>query len=158
MLDFSIYLLYRAGSALVSALPLRLLFSLGETLGLIAWMLLGRYRRLAQRNLAIAFREEKSAADLRSLTRRHFQRLGANLLCSVKLGTMPLEEVAECVSLENADLVHHELRAGRPVVPAYLKKVVPRPWSGQRAPAMVRWSTTQHYDSAEGRSSVWPRT
>ncbi len=116
MLDFSIYLLYRAGSALVSALPLRLLFSLGETLGLIAWMLLGSYRRLAQRNLAIAFREEKSAAELRRLTRRHFQRLGANLLCSVKLGTMPLDEVAKCVSLENADLVHNELRAGRPLV------------------------------------------
>ncbi len=48
MLDFSIYLFYRAGSALISALPLRLLFSLGETLGLIAWMLLGSYRRLAQ--------------------------------------------------------------------------------------------------------------
>ena len=116
MLDFSIYLLYRAGSALVSALPLRLLFSLGETLGLIAWMLLGHYRRLAQRNLAIAFREEKSPAELRGLARRHFQRLGANLLCSVKLGTMPLDEIAQCVALENADLVHNELRAGRPLV------------------------------------------
>ncbi len=116
MLDFSIYLLYRAASALVSALPLRLLFSLGETLGLLAWLVLGRYRRLAQHNLAIAFREEKSPAELRRLTRRHFQRLGANLLCSVKFGTMPLAEISQCVSLENAEPVHRELRAGRPLV------------------------------------------
>ncbi len=61
-------------------------------------MLLPHYRRLAQRNLEIAFREEKSAAELRRIIRRHFQRLGANLLCSVKMGSMPLEEVAKCVS------------------------------------------------------------
>jgi heptosyltransferase-2 len=113
MLDFSTYLLYRAGSAILSALPLRLVFSIGETLGLLAWLLLRRYRHLAQHNLRIAFGDEKSAAELRRLTRRHFQRLGANLLSSVKLGTMPADELAKCVELENADALHNELRAGR---------------------------------------------
>ena len=116
MLDTGTYLLYRAGSALVSAFPLALLFSLGEFLGLIAWILSPRYRHLAQRNLAIAFAPEKSPAELLRLTRRHFQRLGANLLCSAKLGTMPVEEVTKCVTLENADLLHEQLRAGRGVV------------------------------------------
>src|SRR5215212_7178575 len=116
MLDFSIYLLYRAGLIVVGAIPLRALFSLGEFLGLIGWIALPGYRRLARRNLAIAFAGEKSRAELRRLTRRHFQRLGANLLSSLKLGTMPLEKVAECVTLENAEAIHTELRAGRPVV------------------------------------------
>ena len=116
MLDFSIYLLYRAASALVSLIPLRLLFRIGELLGLGAWMFLPGYRHLAQQNLAIAFGDAKSPAELRRLTRRHFQRLGANLLCSVKLGTMPLEKIAGCVVLENAELVHNELRAGRALV------------------------------------------
>ena len=118
MLDFSIYLLYRAGSLVVRAIPLRLLFSLGELLGFAAWALLGGYRRLAQRNLAIAFATEKTPAELRRLTRRHFQRIGANLLASLKLGTMPLEKVAARVLLENDELVHDELRAARPVVVA----------------------------------------
>ena len=116
MLDFSIYLLYRAGAAVVSILPLRWLFSIGEAAGLLAWLLLRHYRRLAQRNLTIAFGKEKSATDLRRLARRHFQRLGANLLCSVKLGAMPLEEVAKVVAFENEDLMHNKLRAGQSVV------------------------------------------
>ena len=55
MLDFSIYLLYRAGTTIASALPLRVLFPLGDLMGLVAWLLLPHYRRLARRNLEIAF-------------------------------------------------------------------------------------------------------
>nr|MBA2743778.1 lipid A biosynthesis lauroyl acyltransferase [Chthoniobacterales bacterium] len=55
MLDFSIYLLYRAASAILIVLPIRLLFRVGEILGFIGWLTLGDYRRLAQKNLALAF-------------------------------------------------------------------------------------------------------
>jgi lipopolysaccharide heptosyltransferase II len=116
MLDFSVYLLYRAGSAIASALPLPVLFILGQLLGFCAWIVLGNYRHLAQRNIAIAFGTEKSPRELRSLVRRHFQRLGGNLLCSIKLGVMPLEKVAARIETENLDVIHRQLRAGRPVV------------------------------------------
>ena len=115
MLDFSVYLLYRLATAIVGLVPLPLLFRVGEVLGLLNWLLLGRYRRLAKRNLAIAFGDEKTPAELSRLTRQHFQRLGANLLCSVKIGTMPVADVVRCVTLENADYMHAELRAGRGV-------------------------------------------
>ena len=116
MLDFIVYLLYRAGSAIASALPLPLLFIFGEFLGFCAWLILPGYRHLAQRNVAIAFGNEKSPQQLRHLVRRHFQRLGANLLCSVKLTSMPLEEMAMQIETENLDSVHRKLRTGRPVV------------------------------------------
>ena len=116
MLDFSIYLLYRAGSAIVNALPLRALFIFGEGLGVCAWILLGKYRRLAFQNLTIAFGQEKSERELRAIARQSFRRLGSNLLCSIKLGVMPLKKIAEHVDVENADVTHRELRAGRPVV------------------------------------------
>jgi len=116
MLDFIVYLLYRSGSAIASALPLPLLFVSGEFLGFCAWIILGNYRRLAQRNVTIAFGNEKSPRQLRRLVRRHFQRLGANLLCSVKLTGMPLENMATRIEAENLDFIHRELRAGRPVV------------------------------------------
>lgn len=116
MLDFSIYLLYRAASFVVVLIPLRLLFHIGELLGLLAWFFLGSYRRLARRNLAIAFGTEKSPAELQRLALRHFQRLGANLLCSVKTSVMPAEEVAALVRPENFELAHEEVRAGHPVV------------------------------------------
>jgi heptosyltransferase II len=116
MLDFLIYLLYRGSSALIAVLPLGVLFELGNAGGFCAWFLLPKYRRLAQRNLDIAFATEKSPRELRRLARRHFQRLGANLLCSVKLAVMPLEKVRARVRIENADAAHRELRKGRPVV------------------------------------------
>src|SRR6266404_8350547 len=116
MLDFSIYLFYRAGLALLTALPLRTLFVLGNGAGFCAWLILGKYRRLARRNVSIAFGNEKSPRELRGLVRRHFQRLGANLLCGIKLAVMPLEKMETRVETENFDVVHRQLRAGRPVV------------------------------------------
>jgi lipopolysaccharide heptosyltransferase II len=116
MLDFIVYLLYRGGSAIISALSLPLLFVLGEFLGFCAWLILPGYRRLARRNVSIAFGNEKSPRQLRRLVRRHFQRLGANLLCSVKLTSMPLEKMATQIETENLDAIHRELRAGHPVV------------------------------------------
>src|SRR5437870_832845 len=114
MLDFVVYLLFRAGSAVVAALPF--LFAFGQFLGGCAWMFSGKYRRLATRNLEIAFANEKSPAELRQLVRRHFRRLGANLLCSAKLTQMPPEKILERVEVENIESMAREFRAGVPVV------------------------------------------
>jgi len=116
MFDFVVYLLYRAGLAVVAALPLPFLFGFGQFLGVCAWMFSGKYRRLATRNLEIAFANEKSPRELRQLVRRHFRRLGANLLCSAKLTQMPPEKILERVEVENIESMAREFRAGVPVV------------------------------------------
>ncbi len=116
MLDFVVYLLFRAGSAVVAALPLPFLFGFGQFLGVCAWIFSGKYRRLATRNLEIAFANEKSPRELRQLVRRHFRRLGANLLCSAKLTQMPPEKILERVEVENIESMAREFRAGVPVV------------------------------------------
>ena len=116
MLDFCSYLLYRASFAAVAALPIRVLFALGNITGLGTWLVFGNYRRLALRNLEIAFGQEKSKCELRRLLRHHFQRLGANLFCSLKIAVMPLDQLAKTVDIENLDAVHRHLRLGRPVV------------------------------------------
>src|SRR5213596_96168 len=116
MLDFVVYLLYRAGSAIAAGLPLPVLFVAGELLGWCAWLLSGTYRRLAERNVAIAFTNEKTSQEMRRLVRRHFQRLGANLLCSVKLTAMPPEKILQRVKVDNIEAMDREFRAGVPVV------------------------------------------
>jgi heptosyltransferase-2 len=116
MLDFVVYVLYRAGSAVVAALPLPFLFAFGQFLGACAWMFSGKYRRLAQRNVAIAFANEKSPRQLRHLVRQHFRRLGANLLCSAKLTQMSPEKILERVEVVNIEAMAREFRAGVPVV------------------------------------------
>jgi heptosyltransferase II len=116
MLDYLVYLIYRAGFALIGLLPLRVAFGLGNALGFCAWLVLGKYRRLGFHNIDIAFGDEKSTHQKRSLVRRHFQRLGANVLSSLKLASMPSAEVHALVKVENADALHRELRGGRPLV------------------------------------------
>jgi lipopolysaccharide heptosyltransferase II len=116
MLDFCIYLLYRAGTAIASVLPVRVLFALGNFLGFGAWLLLPHYRRLARRNLEIAFANEKTPRELRRIARRNFQWLSANLFCGLKMVSMPLEKLTRYVEAENLDALHTELRAGRSVV------------------------------------------
>lgn len=116
MFDFLVYLLYRAGLAIARLLPLRFLFGVGEFFGSCAWLFSGKYRRLAQRNIAIAFGNETSPAELRRLVRRHFQRLGANLLCSAKLMGMPPDEILQHVTVENIESMAREFRGGVPVV------------------------------------------
>ena len=116
MFDFVVYLFYRAGLALVGALPLPFLFAFGQLLGFGAFIFFGKYRRLATRNLEIAFANEKSPQELRQLARQHFQRLGANLLCSAKLTQMPPEKILEHVEVENIESMAREFRAGVPVV------------------------------------------
>ena len=116
MFDFVVYLLYRAGLAVVAALPLPFLFDFGQFFGACAWMFSGKYRRLAKRNLEIAFGNEKSPRELRQLVRRHFRQLGANLLSSAKLTQMSPEKVLEHVEVENTESMAREFRAGVPVV------------------------------------------
>src|SRR5947209_8191896 len=116
MLDFCISHLYRAGTAIASLLPLRVLFVLGNFMGFAGWLLLPQYRRLARRNLEIAFANEKSRRELRQICRRHFQRTGASFLCGTKLGSMSPEKLARYVDAENADAVHQHLRMRRPVI------------------------------------------
>jgi lipopolysaccharide heptosyltransferase II len=116
MLDFVVYLLYRTGLAIITAIPMRLLFAVGQFLGFCAWLVSGKYRRLAKRNVAIAFANEKTPREMRRLVRRHFQRLGANLLCSVKLTAMPPEKILRRVKVDNIEAMDREFRAGVPVV------------------------------------------
>jgi len=116
MLDFVLYVLFRVGSAIAAALPLRFLFALGQFLGCCAWLVSRKYRHLAERNVTIAFGDEKSPRELHCLVRDHFRRLGANFLCSAKLIAMPPEEILRRVKVENIEAMAREFRAGVPVV------------------------------------------
>src|SRR6267143_6514206 len=64
MLDFVVYLLYRTGLAIAAAIPMRFLFAIGQFLGFCVWLVSGKYRRLAKRNVAIAFANEKTPREM----------------------------------------------------------------------------------------------
>lgn len=116
MLEYLVYLIYRAAFALIGLLPLRVVFALGNGLGFCAWFVLGKYRQLGLHNIDIAFGAERWVSEKRALVRRHFQRLGANVLSGLKLASMSSDKVHALVKVENTDALHRELRGGKPLI------------------------------------------
>ncbi len=137
MLEYAVYLFYRAGTGLLALLPLPVLFALGQSLGTLAWLILPQYRSLALRNVRIAFGDEISNRAARRIVRRHFQRLGANLLCSIKFAQMPIEKILKRVMVENFEHIDNCFRQGRPLV-LLLSHVGPWELCAQLLPHFVR--------------------
>ena len=116
MVDYAVYLFYRIGTGLFGLLPLSLAFAIGQIGGAIAWLVLPQYRKLARRNVRIAFTGELSEKQMRRIVRRHFQQLGANLLCSVKFPRMRTEKILERVRIEHFEHIENCFRKKQPVV------------------------------------------
>jgi len=116
-MSYLIYLLYRALSEAISLLPLPAVFLLGRALGLIAYYVTPRYRRLVMANLSIAFDGEKSRAELRAIAREHFGVLGANLLSAYKLATMSTADIDARVTIENMEALHRAAAPGKGAIP-----------------------------------------
>ena len=98
-----VYIFYRIVCDAIALLPLSLACRLGSAVGWLAYWVAAPYRRLAFRNLSLAFEGEKTPAELRRLTRRHFARLGANVLGAVKVAAMPEKEVLKRVTIEGLE-------------------------------------------------------
>jgi lipopolysaccharide heptosyltransferase II len=99
-MDYAVYLLALALLAVLGRLPLPLVFRLGGLFGLAAWAVLPGYRRLARRNLQIAFGGRMSDREIRRLVREHFYTLGANLLSVPRLARLPEAAVQARVQME----------------------------------------------------------
>jgi KDO2-lipid IV(A) lauroyltransferase len=85
-----LYLLARGVIALLQSLPLPTVARLGRVGGTLAYVLDGRHRHVAVRNLTMCF-SEKSAEGINALARENFRRLGENYCCAVKTAAMTPE-------------------------------------------------------------------
>ena len=88
-----LYLFARGVIALLQSLPLTSVARLGRAGGALAYLLDGRHRRVALRNLTMCFGDEKSAAEINALARENFRRLGENYCCAVKTAVMSPNEM-----------------------------------------------------------------
>ena len=98
-MDYAVYLLVLGLLGVLGRLPLPLVFRLGGAIGLLAWAALPGYRRLARRNMEIAYGDKMGADEIRRLVRRHFYTLGANLLSVPRLARMPESAVQSRVEM-----------------------------------------------------------
>lgn len=115
-MDRLIYFIYRTVTVLIGALPLWLVFRLGQFGGWLAYCLLRPYRRLAVANLTIAYGGEKTPGEIRRLAREHFVTLGANLLASMKAVSFDAARLREVVELEGLDIILEAFAERRGIV------------------------------------------
>ena len=102
-MDYLVYLLYRGFTRLIAALPLGVVFRLGQALGWVGYVFAGLYRRLAVHNLTIAYGGKKSPQEIRALARAHFVTLGANLLCAIKAEKFDAARLHEVVAVDGME-------------------------------------------------------
>lgn len=110
------YVAFRAVEALLNRASVERVAKIGRWVGSGAWWLAGSYRRLALRNLEIAFGSELSVLQKRELAKESFARLGANFLCGLKLPLMPQHEVESRVRMEGLEHVKAADADGRNIV------------------------------------------
>lgn len=96
-----LYLLARGVIGMLQSLPLNIVARLGRAGGALAYLVDGRHRRVATRNLAMCF-GEKSAAEITLLARENFRRIGENFACAVKTAALTPEELQARFELVDA--------------------------------------------------------
>src|SRR4030095_16244657 len=112
-MDRFVFVVYRPAAVLLRPLPQKTVWSIGWMLGFCAYYLGGKYRRLALHNLAIAFGEEKTRAELRSVAREHFCSLAANFLSVTKIGGLRKEALRELVDFVGLEHVERAIGSGQ---------------------------------------------
>jgi lauroyl/myristoyl acyltransferase len=96
-MELVLYLIARSVLGTIQALPLRMVARLGRCCGALAYVLDGRHRRVALRNLELCFGKEMTPAEIRSIARENFRRIGENFASAVKTAGMDFSELSRHV-------------------------------------------------------------
>ena len=115
-MDYFVYLVYRAFTALIGMLPLIVAYRLGQALGWIGYVVCWPYRRLAVANLTIAYGDALSPRQIRRFALTHFTTLGANMLSSIKAAGYGPEQLHRVTTVEGMETIRAALDRGKGVV------------------------------------------
>ncbi len=111
------YALFRAAEGVLGLFPLAAAAKAGELLGLTAWALSRKHRRLVERNLRIATAAEAPDREkLGLMVRETFRRAGGNLLGSQRAATLPPEKLRAHIDYEGMEHILKPAGEGRGVV------------------------------------------
>jgi lauroyl/myristoyl acyltransferase len=100
--DFALYLILRALIGFLQSLPLTWVAHFGRAGGTLFYALDARHRRVAARNLQLAF-PEKTPLEIRDLVRENFKRIGECYCCAVKTAGMPDAEIRKVIEIEGVE-------------------------------------------------------
>ncbi len=103
MVAYIIYVLLRGFSFVINLLPERIALWFGRQLGKAMYYLDVEHRKVAIQNLHIAFGENKSKEEKRSIIQKNFQNLGMMAVEFFRIPHMDLETYQEKVEAEGID-------------------------------------------------------
>ncbi len=118
VIQYAVYLALRVVETLLKLLPLETCCVIGEIAGWIFYLSSPSYRRLVYRNVCIAFEGELGKKELQSIARKHFVRLGCNIVSSIKIAMMPASEIEERVTYEGLEHLNAATANGRGMIAA----------------------------------------
>ncbi|MDP2972928.1 MAG: lysophospholipid acyltransferase family protein [Deltaproteobacteria bacterium] len=103
MTSLLIYLTIRMFGFIINFLPERFALWIGRRLGNVMYCLDVEHRRVAIENLRIAFGQEKSKEEMRSIAKKNFQNLGMMAVEFFRIPHMDLETYQKKVEAEGVD-------------------------------------------------------
>lgn len=101
---------------IASVLPGSWVYQFGGFLGLVAWRLMPRRRKVVLRNLRIAFAGEKELVEIEKMARESFFRAGANLISVAHTSSLKPSELSDVIEMENPELIQQSMDRGKGVV------------------------------------------
>ncbi len=153
--------LLKAISFIIASLPSRLMVVVGRYLGRLVYLIDGRHRKVALDNLRMAFGQEKTEDEIRTIARGVFENIAITSLEFMKipwLGEGDMDRYIECSGLENlknafskgrgvilytAHLGNWELLAAWYGIKGYRGDIVVRPLDSPLVEGFVRWIRTR---------------
>ena len=104
-MDTLLYLLARGAVAFVQALPMSVVAHIGRGLGLVAYWLDRRHRRVALKNLTTCFGNEKTPTEIRAIALENYRRIAENYITSVKSAAMSFEQLQRHLTFSGGEHV-----------------------------------------------------
>ncbi len=103
MVAYFIYLLVRGLSFLINLFPESFALWVGRQMGNVAYYLDWEHRNVALQNLRIAFGQEKSEEERRSIAKKSFQNMGMMVIEFLRIPGMDMEAIKRKVSVEGLE-------------------------------------------------------
>ena len=116
IIEYSVYALARVLGALVVSLPMKVNLFLGKCLGLLGYYLLKKKRRLALKNLKIAFGGQLSEEQLEHISRKAFTSLALTIIETLYIPRINPRYINKHVRIENLKYLDDGLKRGKGVI------------------------------------------
>ena len=104
-MDTILFYIARTAIALIQTLPIRWVARLGRCGGAVAFWVDARHRRVALANLTRCYSGEKTPAEIKSIAKENFRRLGEVYCCSVKSAAMSDAEIKTIFAVTGAEKI-----------------------------------------------------